>query len=92
MKQYKKFKAFVPNDFEEKLIEYWCKNENMTKEQACAYYHNDDFKQLVKRISGKKCVFLPDLGYSNDDHNGVLCFEEIDDNFVIPVIILEDAA
>ncbi len=88
-KQFSDFMAFVPDDFEERMIQFWMDDEKLDRNDALCAYRNNDFKQLCARITGKEFLFKPDLGYSHADTNGKLCFEAIDDCFVIPVSILE---
>lgn len=90
VKQFHRFEAKVPEDFEEQMIKFWMKDENVTREEAMGFYHDDDFKSLCSRLSGGGIhAFNPDLGYTKRDIDGTLCFEWKDNNFVIPVSILE---
>ena len=89
-KQFTDFMAFVPDDFEEKMIQFWMADEKLARDDVLPAYYDDAFKELCARISGKEFLFKPDLGYSHADTNGKLCFEAIDDCFVIPVSILEN--
>jgi len=88
IKYFEIFYAEGPKDFRERMIQYWMKLENVSRETALEFYAGDRFDLLCERLTLKTRRFLPDLGYS-DDKNGTLCFEEIDNNFVIPVNILK---
>jgi hypothetical protein len=88
-KQYSIFKAMVPANFEELMILHWMVDENKSRQEAIDSYYDDSFVRLVHRLSGREWTFKPDLGYSNEDTNGKLCFESFDDSFVIPVSILD---
>lgn len=88
-KQFTDFMAFVPDDFEERFIQYWMEDEKLSRDEVISVYVDDDFNAFCKSVSGKELLFKPDLGYSHADTNGNLCFEAIDDCFVIPVSILE---
>jgi hypothetical protein len=87
-KQFIRFSAIVPIDFNEKMIEFWMRDEGLSRSEAINIYHDGLFIDLVNRIKGKRCNFKPDLGYSDKDLNGSLCFEVEDNNFCIPVSIL----
>lgn len=89
MKQFEQFEAIVPENFEQLMIDFWIRNENAEKEEVLAWYFDDNFKAMNKRIAGKRCTFKPDLGYSSEEVNGTLCFELEDNDYVIPVSILE---
>jgi rubredoxin len=88
-KQYSIFRAMVPANFEELMILHWMVDENKSRQEAIDPYYDDSFVRLVNRLAGREWNFKPDLGYSNEDTNGRLCFESVDDNFVIPVSILD---
>ena len=87
-KQFSRFSATVPDDFEEQMIQFWMSDEGQTREEAISSYYDDNFKELLGRIKGNKCSFKPDLGYRDSEIEGSLCFEVEDDNFCIPVSIL----
>ena len=90
MKQFKEFEALVPDNFAALMVQYWREDESFsTEDEVIAAYYDDDFKQFANRIAGTRCRFKPDLGYSDDDRNGTLCFEMDDNNIVIPTDILE---
>lgn len=86
-KQFNRFSATVPEDFAELMIGFWME-EGFSRNEAIDAYYDDDFIELVDRIKGQRCKFKPDLGYADRNINGTLCFEVEDDNFVIPVLIL----
>jgi hypothetical protein len=90
-KQFTKFKALVPANFKGLMIQYWMSDEGISRNKAIDYYLDSDFENLNKRIANTVQEFKPDLGYTNKDRNGRLCFEAEDNNFVIPVEILEKA-
>lgn len=87
-KQFSQFTATVPDDFGEQMIQYWMDDESLSRDDVINTYHDESFSELEKRIKGKKCSFKPDLGYRDNDINGSLCFEVEDNNFCIPVSIL----
>jgi len=89
MKQFKEFEAIVPYNFANLMVNFWVSNENSNKDTVIKAYYNDSFKTLEKRITGTKCKFKPDLGYKDAKIDGTLCFELKDDNWVIPIEILE---
>ena len=88
-KQFKEFRALVPANFKGLMIQYWMKDENISRNKAIDYYLDNEFENLNKRIANTVQSFKPDLGYTNEDKNGRLCFEIEDNNYVIPVDILE---
>lgn len=79
----------VPSDFSELMLNFWMVDENLTEEEARGFYWTKEFDEFSSRISSKTLLFKPDLGYSNKDVDGTLCFETEDNNFVIPVNILQ---
>lgn len=87
-KQFNRFSAIVPIDFNEKMIEFWMRYEGLSLDEAINTCNDDSFIGLANRIKGERCNFKPDLGYSDKDINGSLCFEIEDNNFCIPVSIL----
>lgn len=89
MKRFEEFEAMVPDNFADLMVDYWETDESMSRDEALEAYYDDSFKQLDKRISGTRRTFKPDLGYSDKSIDGTLCFESEDNNFVIPVSILE---
>lgn len=89
MRQYAPFKAVVPVDFSRKMVEFWRKDENADEATVRAAYYDNEFKALAKRIAGTCRTFTPDLGYVDEETEGALCFEDEDNNVVIPVSILE---
>ena len=89
MKQFNRFNALVPNNFEDLMIDFWMEDETVSKEVAKDFYYGPSFMKLVNRIKGKECKFKPDLGYNDSEINGTLCFEEEDNDFVIPIAILK---
>lgn len=88
-KQFLEFEAMVPANFERLMILWWREDENASEEDVLRWYYDEDFKLFASRIAGNKCRFKPDLGYKDGSKNGTLCFEVEDNNFVIPVKILE---
>ena len=89
IKIFEPFKAQVPDDFREKMIQFWMDEDGFeTKEEALSFYCGEAFEQLCLRLPRNVCDFKPDLGYSDKD--GIYCFEIEDNNFVIPVRILMD--
>jgi len=89
-KQYSEFRAFVPANFTGLMIQWWMRDERLDRDAAIAAYLDNDFKKLSSRIANTHQTFKPDLGYANAETNGSLCFEIEDNNFVIPVEILEE--
>lgn len=90
-KQFEEFKAYVPENFKDLMIQYWMRDENMSRDEAIDAYLDDDFEKLNKRIANTYQTFKPDLGYVNaSELEGGLCFEVDDNNIVIPVDILEE--
>jgi len=89
MKQFEEFEAIVPDNFARLMVRFWEADENSTRDEVIAAYYDEKFKLLNNRIAGTKCKFKPDLGYSDKDKNGTLCFEAEDNNMVIPVSILD---
>jgi hypothetical protein len=89
VRRFEKFRAFVHPDFKEKMIQYWMDDEGYeTRDEALAVYGDDAFDKLCLRLVGETHTFVPDLGYADNEINGTLCFEEDDNNFVIPVAVL----
>lgn len=88
MKVFNKFTADVPKDFEEKMINFWMEDENSTREEVIYAYHNHGFDDLLNRLPGTNQTFIPDLGYEDKSIDGTVCFEEKDNNVVIPISIL----
>ena len=89
MKQFEEFEAIVPDNFERLMVIWWRESENATEDDVLKWYYDENFKLLAKRIAGTRRKFKPDLGYKDEAKNGTLCFEIEDNNFVIPVKILE---
>lgn len=87
-KRFNPFKATVPSDFTEKMIQFWMIDDDISRNSAIEYYYNEDFIQLSARISGNVAEFNPDLGYYDRVKDGLYCFENVDNDFVIPVEIL----
>lgn len=87
-KQFSRFSATVPEDFTELMIQFWMDDEGLSRDEAINAYYDGSFIDLTNRIKGERCNFKPDLGYSDNSINGTLCFEVEDNNFVIPVSIL----
>ena len=87
-KQLKEFKALLPSNIKGLMIQFWMKDERIPREEALKYI-TPDFETFAKSIANTAQTFKPDLGYSNKDYDGVLCFVKGDDNWVIPVEILE---
>lgn len=88
-KQFNKFRAIVPDNFKNLMIDYWMDNEKISREAAINFYIDDGFNELSERISDNTAYFNPDLGYTDKEIDGQLCFEAQDNNFVIPVNILK---
>ena len=89
MKQFKEFEAIVPYNFANLMVNFWSSNENLNRDTVIKTYYSDSFKALKRRITGTKCKFKPDLDCKDKKINGTLCFELKDNNFVIPIEILE---
>jgi len=89
MKQFDVFEAMVPDNFAQLMVQFWEEEEERSRDEVIISYYNADFKALDKRIAGTRCKFEPDLGYTDESINGTLCFEIEDNNFVIPVAMLE---
>lgn len=87
-KQFTEFEALAPANFTGRMIQFWMKDDNISRDEALKYI-NDDFKALADRISNRVCKFKPDLGYKYKEFEGAFCFEIEDNNWVIPVEILE---
>lgn len=89
MKQFEEFEALVPDDFKKLMVKWWMEDESSTRDQVIKWYYDDDFKTFADRVVGTRCRFKPDLGYADKEKNGTICFEKEDNNYVIPVHILE---
>ena len=86
MKMFKMFTGIVKSDFRERMVKYWMTNEGYaTPGEAIDVYGGNDFDDLCNAVIGVKREFEPDLGYTDAEIDGTLCFDLIDDNFVIPV-------
>ena len=89
MKQFKEFRALVPTNFASLMVDFWEKDESLTRDEVIEAYYSDKFKIFAARISGTAQTFKPDLGYANKSIDGTVCFEIDDNNVVIPIEILE---
>lgn len=84
------YTAKAPSNFEELMINFWMEQDKFgSKEEAVSAYYDNAFIELKRRVVGKPCRYKLDLGYSNKELNGKYCFEIEDNNFVIPVDILD---
>lgn len=88
-KQFKEFKAFVPTNIVGLMTQYWMSDENITRDEALDRYITGDFREFTSTIANTFQTFTPDLGYRNKETNGTLCFLKGDNNWVIPVEVLE---
>lgn len=82
-----KFRATVPDNFRELMIEYWMRDEGMDYDEALACYGDGSFEELCERLSGVESEFVCEVGSEPNDWDGI-CFEVTDNNFVIPLNIL----
>ena len=91
-KQFEEFTALVPANFKGLMIQYWMRDESIDRNEAIAAYIDADFERLNKRIANTVQTFKPDIApYEHcAETNGLTCFEVVDNNFVIPVEILEE--
>lgn len=89
MKQFKAFEAMVPANVAQLMVQYWQDDENSTRDEVIASYYDEGFKHFCKRVAGTRRKFQPDLGYTDKEKEGTLCFEVEDNNIVIPINILE---
>ena len=88
--QYTKFYAKLPLDFKEQMIAFWMEDERSTREEVeRSYAQSRGFKKLCEKL-GEVLIFKPDLGYADPNINVTLCFELLDNDYPIPVYILED--
>lgn len=90
MKRFVNFTATAPSDFREQMVDYWTRTDGLSRELALKAYGGADFDALCSTVIGNACEFKPDLGYSDNEINGTLCCELADNNFIIPVRILDD--
>ena len=84
MKKFETFKGYIPPNFRELMINYWMEDENSTREEVLAAYDDDESFERLCNMEGER-TFIPDLGYSDKEIDGTLCFESVDNNFCIPV-------
>ena len=76
------FIATAPEDFEEKMIQYWIDESfGATREKVKSWYYDDSFKELNKNLRGNKLLFVEDCDSD--------CFEVFDTNVPIPMNILK---
>ena len=87
-KQFVEFEALVPANFTGRMIQFWMKDDNITREEALNYI-DDSFKEFAKKVTNRVRRFKPDLGYTNKEFDGAYCFDVEDNNWVIPVEVLE---
>lgn len=89
MKQFTEFKGIVKDNFRDLMVQYWMDDEGYsTKHQALLTYGGFNFEALCNDLVGEARTFVPDLGYSDKSIDGTLCFEKEDNNFVIPVNLI----
>ena len=80
------FSAMVPANFDELMFLFWCDDESL---ESALSYRDEYFLNLSKKISGSRILFKHDLtAYSSINYS--LAFACCDNNFVIPVSILND--
>lgn len=77
------FYGFVKGNVQERIIQCWMDDENISREHAISCYADNDFYKLCDRLK-YICKFSFD-GESQTD-----CFESVDNNFVIPVEIIDE--
>ena len=87
-KQLLPFRARASSTFRSQMIAFWVKEENCSPKVAIDAYGGDEFDALCKKVTGKECTFIPDLGYHDKSVDGTICFEKEDNNLCIPVSIL----
>jgi len=86
--QLKPFKAVAPPDFREKMIVYWMKGEKINRGAAMSFYGGKSFEKFCKRLVGEVREYKPDISIWEPGPS-LDCFEKVDNNFVIPIHILE---
>ena len=80
------FLATVPTNFDELMFLFWCEDESL---DSALSYRDESFLDLSKKISGSRIHFKHDLtAYSSINYS--LAFACCDNNFLIPVSILND--
>ena len=80
------FTATVPTDFDELMFLFWCDDESL---ESALSYRDESFLDLSKEISGSLIYFRHDINADNSI-NYSLSFACCDNEFVIPVSILND--
>ena len=80
------FTATVPTDFDELMFLFWCDDESL---ESALSYRDESFLDLSKKISGSRIHFKYDAN-ADTSINYSLSFACCDNNFVIPVSILND--
>jgi hypothetical protein len=89
MKQFTEFKGIVKDNFRDLMVQYWMDDEGYsTKHQALLTYGGHKFEFLCNDLVGEVRTFTPDIGYKDKSIDGTLCFEKEDNNFVIPVNLI----
>ena len=89
MKQFKEFEGVVKDNFRQNMIQFWMDDEGYsTPHQALLTYGGSKFEMLCNDLVGEVRTFVPDLGYSDKSIDGTLCFEKEDNNFPIPVDLI----
>lgn len=78
------FKCKVPETFLEDMIAFWTRE---CKESRTVV--DPDFEDFCDRVVGKACTFKIDNDYAGKESSNTHCCEVYDDNFVIPISILE---
>ena len=76
----------VPTNFDELMFLFWCDDENL---DSALSYRDESFLELSKKISGSRSLFEYDAN-ADTSINCSLSFACCDNNFVIPVSILND--
>ena len=90
VRRFERFTAAVPSDFRDRMVEFWMRDEGYgTPDEALSVYGGPEFDALCEKLNGKTTEFEPDLGYTDSNVNGTLCFAVVDGDFVIPVSIFD---
>jgi len=91
MRVFEEFTAAAKPDFKSLMVNYWMESEGYsTESEALSAYGGEVFDILCARATASRCTYVPDLGYSDKEADGTLCFEKEDNNMVIPVRFLID--
>ena len=80
------FTATVPANFDELMFLFWCDDESL---ESALSYRDESFLDLSKKISGSRSLFEYDAN-ADTSINYSLSFACCDNEFVIPVSILND--